>query len=625
MAKNENQSAISINWWKEPKNEKHKYIYEIVSRIHHEQISRMEKNLRSLQLYGNSDMVGGTPYTYSKLSTPMLPENRVKLNIIASMCDTVGAKISKMKPRVMFLTSGGDSAAMTQAKKLSKFVLGAFYKNDIYKLHQQGFRGATVMDIGALKHYVKDGDICSETVMATELYVDPADSLYGKPTSLYQVKYINKDILMEMFPNNKADIIRSAHTIEQQGYDPKIMSEFCAVIEAWHLPVNKDGKFGVHCITVENGTLLEEPYTKEYFPFTFFRWAPMLFGFWGQSLSERLTGNQIEINKMLRIIQKSFHLGSAFKVFLEYGSKVAREHLNNEIGSIVYYTGQKPEFYVPKTVHEEFFRHLEWLVKSSYEEAGISQMSAQSVKPAGLESGVALRTYNDIETERFSLVSQAYEASFLETARQYIDLAEDIAAEGGDFEVMAQSKKFIESVKWSEVKLEKNAYIMQMFPVSMLPHEPAGRLSFVQELMQQGMISQEEGRELLDFPDLESYTNLKTAARRDLQNTLDNILEKGEYQTPEPFQDLQNGIVMFQSAYLDAKMNKVDEEKLDMIRTWISQAQAMMAKAQLGNQQSQMLAQGQPQATGAQGGQASTAAPAPDQNQPAIPPGVPQS
>ncbi len=607
MAKTSYENKVSLSWWKEAKYEAHKHIYDVVSRIHREQVSRQERNLRSLQLYGNSDMGGGTPYSSTKLSTPNLPENRVKYNIISSMCDTVAAKISKMKPRPLFLTSGGDYTATTQAKKLSKYILGAFYKNDIYKMHQSMFKDSTVMDVGALKHYINDGRICTERVMATEMYVDLADSLYGTPTHMYQVKYINKDILMEMYPESRAAIISSASSIEQQGYDPKTMAEYCVVIEAWHLKSGKKAKDGRHVICVENGTLLDEPYKRDYFPFTFLRWSPMLFGFWGQSLAERLTGNQIEINKMLRIIQKSFHLGATFKVFLEYGSKVAKEHLNNEIGSIVYYTGAKPDFYVPKTVHEEYFRHLEWLVKSSYEEAGVSQTSSSSLKPAGLDSGVALREYQDIETERFALVSQAYEASFLETARQYIDLSEDMAEQGDDFEVMAQSKKFIESIKWSEIDLEKNAYIMQMFPVSMLPHEPAGRLQFVQELMKQGMISPEDGRELLDFPDLESYTNLKTAAKRDLMCTLEDIIEHGKYQTPEPFQDLQNGVQMFQSAYLDAKMNNVSEERLDMLRRWIAQAEAMMDKAAQGLQATQMAAQGQPQATGAQ----AQAAPAP--------------
>ncbi len=589
MADNSYDKQYDHNpWWKmEDELDTAKRLYETVQRINMQQTGRMDRNLRSLQLYGNSDIIASTPYAYAKIATPVLPENRVKVNIISSMCDTVSAQIAKMKPRVSFLTSGGNSMAQDQAKKLSKFSDGMFYRNDVYQLHKDMFRDATVLDIGALKHYISEGEICTERVLATELVTDVADSLYGRPQSLYQVKYMEKDAAIALFPKARAAIQSSANNIELRGYEPKTNSTYVVIIEAWHLPVDKKGTFGRHVIAVENGVCLDEEWKKDYFPFTFMRWAPQIYGFWGQSLADRLMGNQIEINKMLRIIQKSFHLGSTFKVFLEYGSKVAKEHLNNEIGSIVYYTGAKPDYYVPKVVSEEYFRHLDWLIQKSYEEAGISEMSAQSIKPAGLDSGRALREYQDIQTNRFSLVAQLYEQTFLETARQYIELAKELADEGIDFEVVAQSKKFIESIKWSEVKLKENDYIMQMFPVSMLPHEPAGRLQFVQELMQSGMITPDFGLQLLDFPDLESYMSLKTAAVEDLMATLSNILSKGEYTPPEPEQDLVNGVKMFQSAYLRGKNDKTPTARLELVLRWMSQAQAMLDRAA-------SAAQGQP-------------------------------
>jgi hypothetical protein len=283
---------------------------------------------------------------------------------------------------------------------------------------------------------------------------------------------------------------------------------------------------------------------------------------------------------MLRIIQKSFHLGSAFKVFLEHGSRVSKEHLNNDIGSIVYYSGNEPKFHVPQTIHPEYFQHLQFLIQSSYEEAGISQMSASSRKPAGIESGKAIREYNDIETERFALISQSYEASFLDTAKQYVDLVKEMAEDGIDYTVTAESKKFIESIKWSEVDVEDNEFIMQMFPVSMLPHTPAGRLQFIQELMQDGFIPREYALRLLDFPDLDSFVSMATSSIDDIMHVLDKIMVDGIYIAPEPFQDLMTGITVFQSAYLRGKTEDVPEDRLELMRIWIESAQALLAKAQ---------------------------------------------
>lgn len=562
-------------WWASNKDDVAIDIYDVVSRIHNTTEERRERNLRSLKLYGNVDLVGLAPYSFSTSALPSLPDNRVKINIVSSMVDTVSAKISKMKPRITFLTSGGDFSSQENAKKLNKFTLGTFYKNNIYKLHQAAFKDAAVFDIGALKHFIEGNEIKTERVLATELYVDDIDAMYGNPKNLYQVKYIHKEVLKKMFPNKIASIGTASNSFGNQAILKEGMDEYAVVIESWHLC----GEEGRHVISLDKDTLVDETYKKDYFPFTFIRWSGRLTGFWGQSLAERLTGNQIEINKMLRIIQRSFHLGSSFKVFLEHGSRVAKEHLNNDIGALVYYSGTKPDYYVPQVVHPEYFSHLQFLIQSSYEEAGVSQMSASSRKPAGLESGKAIREYNDIESERFALVSQSYESSFMDTTRQYIDLVKELAEMGIDYEAKAQSKRFIEKIKWSDIDVEDDEFVMQMFPVSMLPHEPAGRMAFVQELVQNNMIPQEFALKLLDFPDLEGYASLATAAIDDLMANLEDILVHGIYNGPEPFQDLQTGVKLFQSAYLRSRSEKVTEDKLEMLRIWIESAQALLVSA----------------------------------------------
>jgi hypothetical protein len=319
------------------------------------------------------------------------------------------------------------------------------------------------------------------------------------------------------------------------------------------------------------------------------------------------------------IIQRSFHLGSAFKVFLEFGSRVAKEHINNDIGSIVYYAGAKPEFYTPKTVHEEFFRHLEWLIRSSFEEAGISQLSATSRLPTGLDtgSGKALREYNDLETERFAITAQEYEQSFLETARQYVDLAAEMASNGEHMTVVAESKNFVESISWKDVQLKDNPYVMQMFPVSSLPSTPAGQLAYVQELINGGFIDQLWGLSLLEFPDVNGYTSLKLAPLDDIMNTLDQLLYQGKYVPPEPFQNLKLGIQVMQMAYLRARTDGADDDALENLRLWTASADAMVSKA---TNAANMAVPGQPQANPIVAGGAPMMAPP----EPAMVQGLPQ-
>jgi hypothetical protein len=583
MAPKQTKKRVN-SWWVAKPDDIAQEIFDTVSYLDEQQQDRYERNIRCLRLYGNCDVSGLGPYSHSRVTTPNLPENRVKYNLVSACTDTLASKVSKMKPQVTFLTSGGNWALQEKSKKLTKWVMGAFKANGVYELHQGMFRDGLIMDLGAVKHFTSGGRIVSERCLPSELYVDYADAMYGSPTHMYHVKYVNKETLIQEWGEEYRAVVRESTGVLNQINSSPVNDEeqeYVVVIEAWRLP-NSHGEGGKHVICVEKGVLGEiEDYTRPYFPFTFSRWSNPVIGFYGQSLADRLTGNQVEVNKMLRIIQRSFHLGSAFKVFLEYGSKVAKEHINNEIGSIVYYAGAKPEFYTPKTVHEEFFRHLEWLIRSSFEECGISQLSATSKLPTGLDtgSGKALREYNDLETERFAIVAQMYESSFLETARQYVNLAKELKEDGEDMTVVAESKRFVQEIPWSDVAIDDNEFVMQMFPINQLPSRPEGKLAYVQELINSGMVDQLWGLSLLEFPDTEGYTSLKLAPLDSVLQAIDQMLTFNKYVPPEPFQDLKLGLSLMQSAYLRAKVDGAPDNRLELLRRWMASADAMVNKA----------------------------------------------
>ncbi len=573
--------VTDLRWWLLRNNDQASTVFNIVGKLVLFDLDRNARNIRGLRLYGNTDLTALGPFSAPWQSTAVsMPDARLKINIISSMCDTVSAKISKMRPKVTFLTSGASFDTQQRAQNLTKFMGGLFYRNKVQHLHQTAFKDSTILDIGAIKHYIDGDNIVSERTLATELFCDPIDAMYGKPQALYQVKYIHRDVLKARFPKKAAVIASAKSSFDQSAsINQQELSNYVAVIEAWHLPSAKDAGDGRHTICVSNDLLMTEEYKRAYFPFTFMRWSSRIVGWFGQSLAERLTGSQLEINRMLRTIQQSFHLGSAFKVFLEHGSRVAKDQLNNEIGSIIYYSGTKPEFYVPQTVHPEYFQHLNFLIQSAYQEAGVSQLSASSVKPAGIDSGKALREYNEIETDRFAIVSQDYEATFLETARHYIDLVKEMKDDGVNLEVTAESKKFLKTIKWSEVAVDTDDFIMQMFPTSSLPSTPAGKLQYVQELVNTGYIEKEFALKLLDFPDMESYTDLVNAPLDDILNNIQEIMD-GDYVAPEPYQDLNLGIKLFQSAYLKVRRMGASEAVLENLRTWMSTAEAMLSEAQ---------------------------------------------
>ena len=134
------------------------------------------------------------------------------------------------------------------------------------------------------------------------------------------------------------------------------------------------------------------------------------------------------------------HMMSTPKVFLDMSSKVISSHLNNDIGAIIKYQGNKPDFQVTQAVHPELFQHLDRLYNRAYEIAGISQLSAQSKKPGGLTSGIAITEYNDIESERFNIIGQRYENFYKNAARHIIRLAKN-------YMVMVEILKYLLKVR----------------------------------------------------------------------------------------------------------------------------------------------------------------------------------
>jgi hypothetical protein len=563
-------------WWLEEGDECGKAAFEVVNFLRNNQVFRQEANLRHMRLYSNMNVIGLSAARYAT-SNQRKPEGRLKLNIIQSIIDTLTSKIAKNRPKPTFLTKGGDHSQQQKAKRLNKFIEGVLYEIDWYEKQPLAFRDGCVFGTGPIKFYLEDGKVNCERTFVDELIIDDADAKYGDPRALHQAKTIPRDIVASSFP--KYDTwISKANKAEDTFLTHNRVVDLIPVIESWHLASN--GKDGKHIIAIEDKTLLEEEWDLPCFPFVFDRWTVPLLGWFGLGLAEQLTGIQLEINKLLRTIQLSMHLCAVPRFLVESGSKIVTAHLNNEIGAIVEFAGTAPELRNDNAVPPELFQHLDRLVARAYEISGVSQLSAQAKKPSGLDSGVALREYSDIESERFAMVQKSYEQMVLDATDLIIGLIRQAVEQGDDYSVNVPTKKGVEVIKWSDVKMEDDEYVMKVFPTNFLPNTPAGRLEKVQELVTAGFIPPEEAMELLDFPDTEGVTSLQSIARQQLNEQIADMLDNGTYYPPEPFQNLPLGIRKMQAAYLKAKMNKAPEKILENMRRWMNQAAVMSSPKQ---------------------------------------------
>ncbi len=567
-------------WWLLKGQERAQAVVSVLKIIYESDSRRQTQYQTARRLYGNVSLFGITGFAFTKSTgNQTAVKDRITYNIVQSAIDTVTSKIAKNKPKPMFLTSGGDYKLQRKAKKLDKFVTGIFYENDVYAKGRDVFHNSAVDGDGLIYVYEEDDRIRYEVADAGNIFVDQMEARYGMPRQLHRVHAVDRDVLIGLFPK-KEKVIRNANPAK---FTPLGQSNNVAdqvnVISSWHLPSGKDAGDGVYCICIEGEELYAQEWDKHYFPFAKLPWSKRPQGYWAQGAAEQIQGIQLEVNKLLWVIQRSYQLAGSFKVLLENGSKIVKEHLNNDIGAIVTYTGTPPTYIAPPIIQPEIYNWLQTLKASAYEQLGVSQLSASSQKPQGLDSGKALREYNDIESDRFQVIGQQYEKLFLDLAMITVDMAKDIYERTGEYKVKVPGSKFIETIDWGDVSMEEDQYELQMFPVSSLPSTPAGKMQTVQEYMQAGLVSPRTGRKLLDFPDVEAVENLQNAPETYLERILDEITYEGKYTPPEPFDDLALAGEMALEYYAQAKTSSVPESNLELLRRFIDQVNMLKTKA----------------------------------------------
>lgn len=573
--------ASNVRWWLAEDKELPSAVMTQVGAIIQADRGRIDSYNTYAKLYGTWTPTFWNGYQLANSGRPASPQrDRLTYNIVQSCIDTLTARISQNKPKPMFLTQAGDSKLQRKAKKLDAFFYGLFYENDLYKLAPKIFRDACVFGEGIVHCYSELGRIKYERVLPYEILVDYLESHYGPEStySLHRIKNIDRTVLMETHPEKATEIAQMTNTSVFISAANRSVADTVTVVESWRLPVG--GAKGRHTIVTGDTILLDEDYEQDHFPFAIIRYSPRLYGYYAQGMAEQLVPIQVEINRTLISIQRSLYLGGTHKIFVKAGSKVIKSHFDNMVGTIMEYAGDTmPQYVVPQLVQPEIYSHLENMIQKGYQLPGVSQLSASSLKPMGIDSGKALRAVDDIQVQRFQTVAQAYEAFFVDCSKIGCPVARMAYEEEGSLKVKVPGKRFIETIDWKDVSLEDDEFQLQIYPVSKLPNDPEGRLATVQEMMQAGIIQPDVGRRLLDYPDLEAEENLANSSIDYLHKILDEMVEDGKFTAPEPFDNLQKARQLALEYYAQGKLNNMAEDRLELLRRFMSQIDVLTQPA----------------------------------------------
>lgn len=573
-------------WWdrSDPEEEDptaHRKLNAVMDHIRRTQDYRKKSYLLHGAMYGGAVMQGTAIDTYQR-TTPRKSTN-LSLNVTRNVVDSVVSRIaSKAKPKLSYVPNGADYEKQAEAEKLELGVDGVFYRTQMYDYTVAGFRDACVFGIGqTLVEEDKDErEICAERLMPQEAWCDDGEARYGNPRCQYIERYIDKGVLAWRYRDDE----EKQRLIEALPCDRDEDSDFgyqqialrVRYRRAWHLPSGPGAPDGRHVIAVANCTLVDEPWDPREWgplPIASMVWSPSIVGtdprgrgFPGQGIVELGAGIQQEINKLVRQIQQGHHLITGHWL-LDINSKVVAAHINNDLATVLKYTGKPPEYNSPAIIAPEVYQHLWNLVQRYYALAGVNEQTASAQKPAGLDSGEAQRVYADQQTETLLEKGARYE-SYVKQCGELVTFAARRLAKTGAYEVRAMADDAYQTIDWKELD-EPDGYELQVQPTSSLPGTLAGKLATANDMKTLGEFDAADILELTGLKDLMTIEKRKMSSRRLVEKRVGEMLREGTPYVPHSLLNLDEAVIMATQLCNEAEEKGVDQERLQLVRDFV--------------------------------------------------------
>ena len=597
-AVNQNE-ATTLEWWTVDGYEAACSVTQVLQTIRINQSARIRQIMLSTMLYSGRPQfnVYGITSQLRLVRSSQVPLGRVTFNVIQSAVDTLVSKLTADESVPYFLTEGGTFKQQRQAKALTCFSDGILYENQAQNLGADVLRDALIMGDGFVFGYVDPTTkrVTFERVVCSEIYVDELEGQYGKPRSMHRVRTVDKKVLMGQFKGNShaINLIKNVQRVTLDGSMSSNVIQVADVVdvtESWHLPSAPGATDGRYMITVDNGVLYSEDYSEDYFPFVHLAWSKPIQGYWSISAASQIQGIQMELNKLLWLQSRAIHLAGAFKCFIPADTRIVQEHMNNMVGQATYFSGsQIPQYITVPAVSDQVIQRIMSLKQDAFEQLGVSTLDAQSKKPAGLNSGASLREYADISSERFYAQGRLYQQFFIDLARLGINLAKRVAEEEGSYEVTynkrGPGRTYLERLDWKDIDIDADQFTTKCWSVALLPDTPAGMQQSIAEQVQAGWLTPRQGQRLMAYPDLAAAEQLDTSAEDYLHMILDKMVDgdsedpQEDYTAPSPEDDLVLAAQLCQQYLNEGRTNELPEERLDLLRTFAQQLQALNEEA----------------------------------------------
>lgn len=512
--------------------------------------SRLFKYNRNLRKYYNSNNIYITNIKESKVLGLFYANQmgeidtgvRPSINVCKSCVDTLVSKISQSKVRPFFNIVNGGWKELQTAKQAQQYFDLFYDQENVNKIVTECFKDACVLDTGVV--YVDTDDTAIKRAHPWQVYIDPADKTYGTITKVY---YERTDYPRSSLPEKVEATIKN-DAIEYLTYG---------------IYWDKVKKIKVY--TVNGSIQLVEPYELDKLPFVWLYYDNPMVGIGTVSIVDVLYTIQQDIDTLSSKIHDAMFLTPANMVFMPEGSGISSNQYNNREGNIYTYkpnpnmTGVPVSVVTPPMIDPNLQAMLTELINRAYDMVGISQLSAQSKKPTGLDSGIALATMEDVESERF-------EVQLSQIIHCYVNIAKIcIASFDPSQDILPESSNRM-NIKWRDVVKASKNMVIQYSAADSLSKDPSTKLQQLQLLVQAGIIPKARVAQFMQLPDLEGGYSIAQDALNAVNVVIMKCLEEDIYEVPDyiPFDLLREEILHTQLTLTasNSEKNEKDIQKL---------------------------------------------------------------
>jgi hypothetical protein len=483
--------------------------------------AREGKYIRNMNRYNNNGVRREdlwTPYVWPQAY--VLPAQntdgvQTQFNLIKSCVDTLTSKISQAAVRPYFNALNGDYDTTRACKALQQHFDFWLDEQHAYPKSIMAFRDAAVFDLGVMQVDAEHQSI--DRVPPWEYFLDPAEYMHGAITRAMRWR--------KHFPLAKlTESIANKVLKDMLAKDPHCADEYAEYYDLyggykWEFFGREQVRDPIKLDYAQYGGLYRRPFIEIYY-------TKPVKGFFSTSLADDLYPIQREVDEIVRRLDNATRNMPLGLGFVPKGSGLKATQIGNAITLYDVLTGGENgqvQFITPQPVSQEWIQLLNMYMDKGYELSGISKMSAQSKKPADIESGKALETLEDVESDRFNVQLQQFTHFLVDISRLCID----VFPAG---KTILPPKILRDDVTWGDARSQRDKYSIQFSAASVLSKDPDKKMQQVQAMINGGFIDHSMASHFMQIPDLEGVFTIMSANYDAAQKVIQECIEGNEYE-----------------------------------------------------------------------------------------------